>query len=369
MRFVLLALLLAVTMMMGCSTPDSQASASTNDLPRFWSTTDFSTFRQSTELETGRIVLTSPELKAPIRWDELVLSWNASVPAGSGLKFEVRALGAERKSEFYNLGYWAEDTAEQPRESVTGQKDEDGDVQTDTLSLKWAADRFQLRITFLGTNAATRPRLMFLGASFLNTKAAFLAQPPNQSAWGKVLLVPERSQLSDPGGRDWCSPTSVSMVLAYWSAVLKRAELNVELADAAAGIYDKNWPGTGNWSFNAAFAGKFEGMRAYVTRLADVAELETWIEAGVPPVVSVSYDLLHARKQGQSNGHLVVCIGFTKQGDAIINDPWADLKKSDPIRYVIPRANLIKAWARSRQTVYLIHPENWPVPKSRASRW
>ena len=159
------------------------------------------------------------------------------------------------------------------------------------------------------------------------------------------------------------------MVLAYWSAVLKRPELNVELADAAGGIYDKNWPGTGNWSFNAAFAGKFDGMRAYVTRLADVAELETWVAAGVPPVVSVSYDLLHGRKQGQSNGHLVVCIGFTEKGDAIINDPWAELKKSDPVRYVIPRANLVKAWARSRQTVYLIHPETWPVPKSREGRW
>jgi hypothetical protein len=267
------------------------------------------------------------------------------------------------------MGYWAEDTAEFPRESVTGQKDEDGDVQTDTLVLKWPADRFQLRITLLGTNASARPWLRFLGASFLNTKAPFHARPPNQSAWGKVLPVPERSQLSDPGGRDWCSPTSVSMVLAYWSAVLKRPDLNVELADAAAGIYDRNWPGTGNWSFNAAFAGKFDGMRGVVVRLGDVAELEMLVAAGIPPVLSVSYDRLHGRKQGQSNGHLVVCIGFNEKGDAVVNDPWAELAKGDPVRYVIPRANLVKAWARSRQTVYLIHPENWPVPMSRAGRW
>ena len=321
MPFLLIAGVLVVSLLAGCSTTDRQRATSNDDSPRYWSTTDLSRFRRSTEPGTGHTVLTSPELKAPIQWDELVLSWNGHVPAGSGLKFEVRALASERNSEFYTMGYWAEDTAEQLRESVTGQKDEDGDVQTDTLSLKWLADRYQLRITFLGTNASARPRLRYVGASFLNTKKNFPAQPPNKLAWGRGLPVPERSQLSDPGGRDWCSPTSVSMVLAYWSAVLKRPELNVELADAAGGIYDKNWPGTGNWSFNAAFAGKFDGMRAYVTRLADVAELETWVTARVPPVVSVSYDLLHGRKQKQSNEHLVVCIGFTEKGDAIINDP------------------------------------------------
>jgi hypothetical protein len=353
----------------GCSTPGHDTRAAADDSRRFWSTTNFSTFRRSVDRATGHAILTSPELKAPITWDELVLSWNAQVPRGSGLKFEVRALGADRKSEFYTMGYWAEDTAEQSRESVIDQKDEDGDVQTDTLALNWPASRFQIRVTFLGTNAADRTRLRFLGASFLNTKAALTARPPNQSAWGKSLPVPERSQLSHPGGRDWCSPTSVSMVLAYWSAVLNRPELKMELADAAAGIYDKNWPGTGNWSFNAAFAGKFDRMRACVTRLADVSELETLVAAGIPPVVSVSYDLLHGRKLDQGNGHLVVCVGFTELGDVLINDPWADLTKDDPIRYVIPRSNLAKAWARSHQTVYLIYPENWPVPKSPQGRW
>jgi hypothetical protein len=85
--------------------------------------------------------------------------------------------------------------------------------------------------------------------------------------------------------------------------------------------------------------------------------------------VSVSYDLLHGRKLDQGNGHLVVCVGFTELGDVLINDPWADLTKDDPIRYVIPRSNLAKAWARSHQTVYLIYPENWPVPKSPQGRW
>ena len=157
------------------------------------------------------------------------------------------------------------------------------------------------------------------------------------------------------------------MVLAYWSAVLKRPELDVNVSDVAAGVYDPNWPGTGNWPFNTAFAGSFAGMRGCVVRLADVAELEALVAARVPPIVSVSYDALYARLPDKGNGHLVVCAGFTDKGDVLINDPWTDFAKGDTVRQVVSRENFIRAWRHSRQTAYLIRPEHWPVPDS--SRW
>ena len=150
---------------------------------------------------------------------------------------------------------------------------------------------------------------------------------------------------------------------------LKRPELNIELSDVAAGVYDKNWPGTGNWPFNTAFAGKFDGLRAFATRLGDVAELETLVAGGIPPVCSVSYQLLYGRSTGVNNGHLVVCVGFTDQGDVVVNDPWADFQKGDKVRQVVSRQNFDRAWVHSHRTVYLIHPENWPVPRSPLGRW
>jgi len=157
------------------------------------------------------------------------------------------------------------------------------------------------------------------------------------------------------------------MVLAYWSGVLKRPELDADVPAVAAGVYDPNWPGTGNWPFNTAFAGRFDGMRACVVRLADVAELERLVAARVPPIVSVSYDALYARSPDKGNGHLVVCAEVTEQGNVVINDPWADFAKGDKVRQVVPRENFVKAWRHSRQTAYVIRPENWPVPDS--SRW
>jgi hypothetical protein len=60
-----------------------------------------------------------------------------------------------------------------------------------------------------------------------------------------------------------------------------------------------------------------------------------------------------------------VCVGFTKEGDVIINDPGT----SKNIRKTFPRKNLIYAWANSKNAVYLIYPENAELPKDRFGHW
>jgi uncharacterized protein YvpB len=365
----LVAPAILIGMLAGCTTSRPTEERISFTSPCFVAVTNFGRFWETVDTGRGETVFTSSAMRTPVSWDELVVSWNATAPHGTAFKFEARPLYPDRKPEFYTLGYWAEDTAEQRRESVTGQKNQLGDVETDILVLKQPSDRVQLRVTVLGATQGEKPALKFLGLSFLNTKTSAPALPPNRAAWGKSLPVPERSQLSHSGGRDWCSPTSVSMVLAYWSARLNRRELDVEVPEVAAGVFDKNWPGTGNWPFNTAFAGKFPRMRGYVTRLADVSELEILVNAGIPPIVSVSFDWLHGKAEDPGAGHLVVCVGFNEHGDAIINDPWAALDKGEKVRQVVSRANLAKAWSRSRQTVYLIYPEEWRVPKSPNGRW
>lgn len=357
---LLLPLVLAV-LVSSCATDTDSSRRSKSSSPGFQALIDFSAFQRTTNRATGEVVLESDWIRALFAWDELVVSWNAMTPPGTGLKFEARAMASERTTKFYNLGLWADDTVEQRRESVVGQKDEDGDVLTDTLVLRQPTEQMQLRITLLSAANGALPTLKLVGLSFLNRSKPVAARPPFKKAWGKSLPVPERSQLSYPEGRDWCSPTSVSMVLSYWSQRLNRPELDVDVPEVAAGVFDRNWPGTGNWPFNTAFAGRFPGMQGFVTRLSDIAELEALVAAGVPPIISVSYDVLHGRATDQGNGHLVVCVGFTETGDSIVNDPWAQFEKGDKVRLIVPRANLARAWAHSRRTVYLIRPEAWPV--------
>lgn len=333
---------------------------------QFLSWDRFADWESQTGEKAGQRVLVSPPIRPAIAWDEAVLSWNAATPPGTGLKFELRRLDPSPPTRFYVLGLWASDPAGHPRESVPGQKDEHGEVQTDTLVLREPARTVQLRVTLSGVSAEIQPRLRFLGLSLLKRGGSREALPPNQAAWGRELPVPERTQVVYPEGVSaWCSPTSLAMLLAYWSERLGRPELAVDVPEVARAVHDPQWPGTGNWPFNTAFAGGFPGLRAYVTRLSDVAELEDWVAAGVPVAVSVSYNLLRGQPRDRSDGHLVVVRGFTNRGDVIVNDPGT----RHEIRREFTRANLAQAWAVSENTVYLVYPTDLPPPTNRFGHW
>ena len=159
------------------------------------------------------------------------------------------------------------------------------------------------------------------------------------------------------------------MALAFWSSRLIRAELDMPVPDVAHSIFDAVYDGTGNWSFNVAFAGSFPRMRAYVSRFSDIRELELWSEAGLPVVVSVSYDLLRGKTIDNDPGHLMVCDGFTETGDIVLNDPAHHPEKGELCRKVFPRGAFLKGWKRSQNTVYLIYPKGTKLPRNEYGHW
>ena len=320
-------------------------------------------FNASPGATAGERVFTSREFETRIPWNELIVSWNADMPKDSSLRVEARAVYPERASKFYVMSLWSSDPAKYPRECVKGQKDADGDVDTDTLVLQQPARRFQLRLT-LGGDAPTLPAVRFVGVHGLDSTIKLAPLPPNRAAWGKTLPVLERSQMAYENGNVLCSPTTISMMLDFWSKKLNRPELARDVPEIVKGVYDRVWGGTGNWVLNTAYAGSLPGLRAYVTRMSDVAELEDWVAHGMPVGLSLCYNRLRGKSR-EPSGHLVVCVGFTKDGDAVINDPGT----RQNVRKVFPRANLVDAWAYSKNAAYIILPENADPPRDRFGHW
>jgi hypothetical protein len=326
--------------------------------------TDFSSWQSETQ--DGSTVLTSPPLAAPAPFDELIASWN--VDRSVALTVEVQAAYPDHGTKWYCLGRWSADGRKSPRESVTKQADADGDVLTDTLSLTKPAGTYRLRLTLLG-DKVSEANVRFIGVNGILRSEKASQRDPNKAAWGKSLLVPERCQIDYKGGAVWCSPTSVTMVMNYWAGKLKRDDLRMSVPDVAAAVHDPKWPGTGNWPFNTALPGSLPGMRAYVTRLRDLRDLETWIAAGVPVVISVSYAKLKQKPSSGDDGHIVVCVGLSKDGKFIINDPWAKKERGENVRKVFARERVIAGWASSKNTVYLIYPNNWKIPVDKDAPW
>jgi uncharacterized protein YvpB len=314
---------------------------------------------------SGAQVLVSPRMSAAISWSELVVSWN--VDPNVVLTVEVRALRPEGATHYYALGRWAADPTLGPRASIPGQKDEEGEVRTDTLVLTRPAVDFQLRLTLRG-DAGGGKGVELLTVSVLDPSISPAPLPANQKAWGRTLQVPVRSQADYPEGvQNWCSPTSMAMILGYWAKRWRRPALDWDVPQVARLVHDPEWPGTGNWPFNTAFAGMQPGLRACVARFTDVSEIEDWIARGFPVAASVSYaQLLGKPKTALGDGHLVVVVGFTKSGEVVVNDPGV---RRERVRRVIPRDHFIAAWARSHRTVYLVWPERALLPPNPRGHW
>jgi hypothetical protein len=340
------------------------APADPHDRCAFIGLTNFADFTKSTSATPGELVLTSPELAAPINWDELVASWN--VVPGEYIKAEARAIFPDHTTKWFMLSQWSDNPALHPRASEAHQRDADGTVSIDTLMLKRHGGKVQLRLTLGG--ADLNPPLKFLGLSFCDSDAHPAERAPNKAAWGKTVEVPQRRQGEYPQQDGWCSPTSLSMVLAYWSDDLHRPELNHTELDVATNIQDSVLKGTGNWPFNTAYAGAFSGIRAYVTRLDDITELEDWIAVGITPIISVS-SFINVKHQGADEGHLIVCVGFTDTGDVVVNDPAASVKRNEHARRVYGRQHVIDCWKKSKNAVYLVYPEGAAIPKNTLGHW
>jgi hypothetical protein len=325
---------------------------------------------------------TSPELPTDFPFSACIPSWNAEVPQGGWLELLLRVRSDGVWTTWRSLGVWAPDDTTIKRHSVEGQDDDAARVATDTLLVTTPVDAFQARFRLFSAisskqpdsgshnDQAALPSVRAFSLAYSARKPAAADVVPSQAiqavqaritgAHGMVLeAVPRCSQMVYPnGGNAWCSPTSVSMVLGFWRNDDGPCETRVKAA--VAGVYDHVYDGHGNWSFNAAYAGSFVGMQAYVARFAGLDRLEPWIAAGVPVVLSVSWNndegrLLSGAPVPKSSGHLTTLVGFDEDGNAVMNEPASS--SNETVRRTYDRRELEQCWlSASGGTAYLIFP-------------
>jgi len=307
---------------------------------------------------------------API--NHVIASWNATTPDGTWMEIHIRVLQGQGWTHWYILPIWASDFSAIHRHSVNGQGDTSGGVATDTFYTKpgQVASAYQLGLTLFSTSSNLSPSVRSIGAIASYDGSQFQSMPADPSVWGTNLPVPQRSQMLPQyqglgyggGGEVWCSPTSTSMVMAYWSNVLGQSDLNQTVPAAAQGTYDFAYGGTGNWPFNTAYAASY-GLTSFVTRMTSMSQVEQWIKAGVPIVISVAFNngQLPGEPVKNSPGHLMVIRGFTSTGDVITNDPAAATDAQ--VQIVYNRSDLETVWQTSSNgTAYVIYPQGWATP-------
>lgn len=287
-------------------------------------------------------------------FDRAVLSWNG---VGVG-RLEMRVRVGEDFSPYLPLAVLDGTGQRSLRRSEYATLAPDpaaaplADVEVDTLVLRGGAraNGFQVRarggdLSGLRTLAVTHYR---------RDDRRYTTAPADRGAWGTTLPVPERSQrdAEDPAIRpEVCSPTSLSMVLEYYGLRRRTIEVCREVFDPASRIY-------GNWCANTAAASRLLGGSGWaaVVKMAGFDEAEREIAARRPVVLSHRWNRgeLTNAPISRSNGHLIVCVGFTTDGDVVVNDPAA---KAGEVRRVYKRAELFHTWQEGGDGIaYMVRP-------------
>jgi hypothetical protein len=308
----------------------------------------------------------SPETATAFGFTEAIASWSADTPAGTWIETLIRARVGGTWTKFYNLGIWASGSETIARHSVNLQGDANGFVAVDTLVLSGKkappATAYQLKLRLFSTDGSAVPTVRSVSvATSTGAVRPSSLQPGNPTLWNTTIALPECSQMVYPdGGEVWCSPTSTSMVLGGYGFLPGACEPRVRAA--VEGVFDWIYDGHGNWPFNTAYAAA-NGFEGAVARFESFAELEPWVAAGVPVVISYAWkkgDLDGAPISG-SDGHLAVLVGFDADGNPIVNDPAA--ATNEDVTRTYARAQLESLWLEhSGGTSYLIYEPGTPVP-------
>ena len=328
---------------------------------------------------------TSPWFATGIDFTELVSSWNADTPAGTWIQVEMRATPDNvHTTKWYIMGRWAFSDGAFHRTSVGGQGNGDGYIAIDTFFAKdHPFTGYRLRVTLFKTPGSNSvPTLFAIGAVASDMPNAKPYVPsPLGGAEGIVLNVPQYSQeihageypQFDGGGEAWCSPTSTSMIVAYWNQGPSPQDYAYVYNDypnvtdpwvdyAARYIFDYHYQGAGNWPFNMAYAAHF-GLAAEVTQLRSLNEAEQFIKAGIPLVASIAFpsNQLTGFFFRSTAGHLLTIVGFTPSGDVVSNDPASS--SDGAVQHIYDRAQFERDWLKSTGgIVYIIHPQSVPLP-------
>ena len=219
-----------------------------------------------------------------------------------------------------------------------------GAVNVDNLVLDQPANAYQFRATLLSfaIDRSVNPSIRRITVSYSGVvddpAERKKLSPPIQidGDWVQpARSVPAQGAEVKPLSAQICSPTSTSMVMAYWG-------VDRPTQENALAIYDEAHDMFGNWNRAVQCAGSL-GLDAWLARFRNWDQVKAMIARGQPIVAGIKF------KKGEfpssvlssTAGHLIVIRGFTKDGDVIVNDPGSRLRGNG----VVYKANeLAHAW-------------------------
>ncbi|HEY3245518.1 MAG TPA: N-acetylmuramoyl-L-alanine amidase-like domain-containing protein [Phycisphaerae bacterium] len=318
----------------------------------------------------------SPLIETDSAFNEVLISWNVDAPPQTGFRVELRVGRRfdDSWSPYLYVGSWGDVAPEGEKITTCDQ----GRIDVDWFRSEQRFDRWRYRIRAVRSagilpasdpSADQRLRIARMAVCCSDSTGLPLAtavgaagpyaparKPPRDaseipaSAWQRRVPVPFRSQKLDDRKMSGqiCSPTSLSMAMEYRGVNRPTLEVCQRVFDPEHRIY-------GNWPRNVQAAFSF-GVPGYLRRFSDWEDVKRMIAADQPLIVSIRAEQgeITGAPYRSTDGHLLVIVGFDRDGDVEVNDPAAATPERGQTVY--KRADLERVWMAKGGTAYVLLP-------------
>ena len=307
------------------------------------------------------LLITYP-IDAGFPFTRLILSWNCARPESlSALNFEVEVSpDSEKWTKFEYLMFVAIDSAIGRSLDIPPTEIKNiGKVDIDNLILKKPMRYARVIVQAYGPSDSKEIILCRLSLSFSADNSSSedylkIQGQKREAAFGKIkLAVPYFSQWTLPPSLagNCCSPTSVSMVLNYHGKT-------IDPETCARRGYDSEHQMYGNWPFNVEGAYLGGLGKTWVEVHSGFDEIYDEVASGKPVIISIAYGynkLPNSPVHEETEGHLIVVVGFDGPNIVICNDPAGHGVEDGIVSY--PRKELESIWVSHGGVAYHLWPE------------
>ena len=256
--------------------------------------------------------------------NNVVPSWNVDLPAGTGIRTEVRAVNGGTSTVWYEIARFGTIPGGIQRKK----SDDYGYIDIDTLMLYTTWPQIEYRVTLYTNTLGVTPTLRLMSVCYADTDTTVAYVPLSPPGVTTSLPVPWRSQYWVPDiGGVICGPTSCTMALDYYGWDLPTETVAADCYDSYNKLY-------GNWPMIAQAAAK-RGFKAYTLRTNGQQFLRDQFSAGNACIMTMAYSAgeLTNSPISSTGGHLVLMVGVTSAGDYICNDPAGSDSRWDHVVY------------------------------------
>lgn len=295
------------------------------------------------------------EKKETVPFDEIIVSWNAFRPLKGDMTIWVSVrLKNSGWSPWHRFAKWSatsQRTFVNKLSRYVHTKNSRIEMQRGVL-----AHGFRVKVSF--QNGARPQNLKALFACLTRLKKFKRTVPNTKLPSVCVHGLPKQSQmvLRHEDYRDLCSPTSTSMLVAYFYKQLYNNKFSARsLADFAAEfadkVYDHGIHIYGNWILNVAEAFNSCNGEVFfrVERLSGFNDLHRYLSKNIP--VAVSVRRLRGGATPYANGHFLIPFAYSREKQQILCMDPAFVGRRVVKRY--PLRSFLAAWARSSNMTYV----------------